>query len=1647
MNAQDYFKDKTVYVTAANGPLCMELCRRLLPCAPKALALFDKGPLERRLGRINALALNLRAADPSSKAADVAVSAFRADFSLFEDISQTLHRAKEEGFAPDVVFCLSDEAEFESLDDCRRDNADFRRSVFESLVATSNFLEALGPFLRPGAKVVVQGGSGDVASSPSISAFAANKFGAYGLANALRYEWKDKRVDVQCFAPPLLSYPPSAVEEQRLDELEQSASEADDEFVEVREGASAGMTGNEAKTLLGEMDAGRAVDFLLERVSKDDFLIAPKSDGKLLQISKNLFPDTWSRSKDLMRSAKGGVWARFAALIGAAAPESGDKPLRRNALEEKRDKFDARYETSYESGWAGLGDEASARVEAPVGHEKRAMEEAARREAKEHARKSGKSVDAEAGRAAGKTLWGAVETSDGAERSFASSFSHPSPSSASSPSSSSSSAVSASSHEASVERAKNGESGRAKVDSSSGWGFFLGLWGRGRRRAENEPLPRLAGKEKPENRGKTRFLEETPEFGGALTTRSAHRAETGGARRPGGGEALGDLKTDGQFKDHSTIVGGDGAQGARAESRDRESPAGSKETAAQDGTGSASTPVMVGDEEGKEGAGRTGRSEPDESGEASVGARTAESVGAETVNESRSERRDRLSRQAASNPDDPEMGSGPAFDGTTPLLAEDARKRDASAFVRSAAENGPKRGEGERDGRLGARRGLENDDGVDLGSDPAADPRADHEEGWESDAERAPLGSRGESPRKKKGPGAEKKAKLIERGDIEILGIATDGEFDPSAATGPGAAFLRSVAQEKDPSAFWGNGEDALDVAVVSDADVSSAPSGETRRPAGFDSYAGSGEGEWADAPPVEGAGRPEPEVEGAAGLGSGHGGESGEPQDAACAEKSLGEASARETNAERPATGGAQDGAAADSFPGSGPTSGKETADSQHGAAQVAAQIAAQGAEDGSREEETGDLLAFSPSKAGSNGSAKADLSERAGNATTGGALDRRAATIAQWGGKKKDAALRAAQARLKARQAGLCEEIEAEGKADSGDRAGAKEAGAKEAGAKGAGEKTSRLAPQPGGAARASLIASLAPSQAEGAERAQGEASHPKRGAQDEPLGVRMVESAAPRPVSAESRRSAAFEASAAEGARSNEDHQSSRRSEAFEASATPEADGGRAGQSDAGQANARGPEVLGVSEDSGVSGDAQAKRQENERRDAQEKSARKAQKDKRTHEEITSADAGSKAADQPPSAANASGAAETAPIREAREKPVAVLGLSGSGLSGASGASGAGDAAAGQEGLDGRDWAARRAEDRSGEPDEPARAQFALDAGAANGADHSGSQGRAQARAASASKESAGSGAPSRLGTDFSVGQDDWAGSDERSSAFVAPESATFPDFGGPGALGGADGADAALDPRPDVSADSETASPAAVAVAAPSSAQAAMGRGSGMSDDPLAAFVPGSGDVVKGKRASLRIGGDGVKVFFDPGKGKEILPAWTPTAPLGGGVALGPDAPTPGGSIDLGFAGEKQSANGARALGGGRSFAEALLERERRGQGKAAPEDSQNSAPTLIPQVGLSVLNRGWGLDGGDGLFERLPARPMRLDADDVSVPTWEGIPFADDQGVTVYGSGRFSSPYGSVRAVRPPQADGRSDGDDSPKGQMGQSDDD
>lgn len=1611
MNAQDYFKDKTVYVTAANGPLCMELCRRLLPCAPKALALFDKGPLERRLGRINALALNLRAADPSSKAADVAVSAFRADFSLFEDISQTLHRAKEEGFAPDVVFCLSDEAEFESLDDCRRDNADFRRSVFESLVATSNFLEALGPFLRPGAKVVVQGGSGDVASSPSISAFAANKFGAYGLANALRYEWKDKRVDVQCFAPPLLSYPPSAVEEQRLDELEQSASEADDEFVEVREGASSGMTGNEAKTLLGEMEAGKAVEFLLERVSKDDFLIAPKSDGKLLQISKNLFPDTWSRSKDLMRSAKGGVWARIAALIGAAAPESGEKPLRRNALEEKRDKFDARYETSYESGWAGLGDEASARVEAPVGHEKRAMEEAARREAKEHARKSGKSVNAEAGRAAGKSFWGAVETSDGAERSFASPSSH---SSHSSPASPSSSEVSASSRAASGERSKKGETGGAKVDSSSGWGFFLGLWGRGRRRAENESLPRLAGKEKPEKRGKTRFLEETPEFGGALTTRSANRAEAGGARRPGGGEAMGDLKPDGQFKDHSTKedhstnVGGDGAQGARAESRDREIPAGSKATAAQDGAGLASTPVMAGDEESKEGAGRTGRSEPDESGDESGGARAAESVGAETANEPRSERRDRLPQPEASNTDDPEMGSAPAFNEITPLWAEDARKRDASGSDRSAIENGPKRGEGERDGRLGARRGLENDAaGFGHGSGRAADPRADHEEGLEADAERVPLGSRGESRRKKKGAGAEKKAKLIERGDIEILGIATDGEFDPSAATGPGAAFLRSVAQEKDPGAFWGNGEEALDVAVVSDADVSSAPCGETRRPAGFDSYAGSGEGEWADAQPVEGAGRPEPEVEGAAGLGSGHGAESGEPQDAAWAKKSPGEALARETNAERPATSGAQESAADDSFSGSGQTFGKETADSQLGAGE------------GSAEEATGDPLAFSPSKAGSNGSTQADLSERAGDATIGGASDRRVATLAQWGGKKKDAALRAAQARLKARQAGLREEVETEGKAASGDRAGAK----------GAGAKTPLLSPHLGGAERASLGASLAPSHAEGSERAQGDASHPKSGAQDEPLGARMMESEAPRPVSAAPRRSAAFEASAA-----------------------PDADGGWAGRSDRGQANAGGPGVLGGAEDSGVLGDAQAKRQENESRDAPEKSARKAQKDKRTQEEKTPAAAGAKAADKPPpSAANASGAAETAPIREARETPVGVLELSGSRLSVASGAGDEVDAR--QDGLNGGDWAARLAEDRSGEPDEPARAQSALDALAANGAAHSGSQGRAQARAASASKERAGLGVPSRLGTDFSAGRDDWAGSEEKPSAFVAPESASFPDLGGPGALGDAnganesDGAGVAPDSRPDVSIDSETVSPAAVAVAAPSSAQAGMGRGSGMPDDPLAAFVPGSGDVAKGKRVLLRIGGDGVKVFFDPGKGKEIFPAWTPTAPLGGGVALGPDAPTPSGSIDLGFEGGKQSANGARAWGGERSFAEALLERERRGQGKAAPEDPQNSAPTLIPQVGLPALNRGWGLDGGDGLFEPLPARPMRLDADEVSVPTWEGIPSADDQGVTVYGSGRFSSPYGSAQTVRPSQSDGHSDGGDGPKGQMGPSDDD
>lgn len=312
MAQNDKATGKVIYISAGGGSLARILSERLILSSPKEIVLFDREPLGKVVRRLDAHIVNinqeLRAKD--QPLVETVVSSFESDPNNYQDISRAIARANEKAGSPDMVFLLSDERPPEDVDfsqDGTYDDYEFKKTIFNNLVSTSNFLQALEPHLQPEALVVVQGSLSTIDPVGSVNAFAVSKFGTYGLVDALRYEWKDRRIRLKYFAPPLLTY---------------GGDNPEAEGKAPGQDTRLGPGTERFKELLGTMDAEEAVKHLLDKMWEDEFLVVPKEKSGIFSINHQGFPDFEKPQDGDKKGVFGGIFQKIGGLFGKK--EGGD---------------------------------------------------------------------------------------------------------------------------------------------------------------------------------------------------------------------------------------------------------------------------------------------------------------------------------------------------------------------------------------------------------------------------------------------------------------------------------------------------------------------------------------------------------------------------------------------------------------------------------------------------------------------------------------------------------------------------------------------------------------------------------------------------------------------------------------------------------------------------------------------------------------------------------------------------------------------------------------------------------------------------------------------------------------------------------------------------------------------------------------------------------------------------------------------------------------------------------------------------------------------------------------------------------------------------------------------------------------------------
>lgn len=92
--------------------------------------------------------------------------------------------------------------------------SDFELVMRVNVFGSRNFVDALLPFLRPGARLALVASMAGFAANYSYAAYCASKFAVVGLGRVLRLELRPRDIDVSIICPPEVDTP-MVVEEAR----------------------------------------------------------------------------------------------------------------------------------------------------------------------------------------------------------------------------------------------------------------------------------------------------------------------------------------------------------------------------------------------------------------------------------------------------------------------------------------------------------------------------------------------------------------------------------------------------------------------------------------------------------------------------------------------------------------------------------------------------------------------------------------------------------------------------------------------------------------------------------------------------------------------------------------------------------------------------------------------------------------------------------------------------------------------------------------------------------------------------------------------------------------------------------------------------------------------------------------------------------------------------------------------------------------------------------------------------------------------------------------------------------------------------------------------------------------------------------------
>lgn len=204
--------------------------------------------------------------DQARRFAAIPVCSYVMDVGDGEQVKRLFNLAAKETGKPDLVLNCAGIASVSEFERLSYDEWD--RVIRVNLYGSRNVASAALPLLEPGARLALVAALTDMAGGYGHAASAASKFAVFGLAEALRVEWKPKGIAVSVICP-LVVDTPLLLHEQHT----------------IAPTVPAGTT-----LFPGALTVDEAAEAIVLGLERRHYMIVPGSKGKIIRLLTKLMP-------------------------------------------------------------------------------------------------------------------------------------------------------------------------------------------------------------------------------------------------------------------------------------------------------------------------------------------------------------------------------------------------------------------------------------------------------------------------------------------------------------------------------------------------------------------------------------------------------------------------------------------------------------------------------------------------------------------------------------------------------------------------------------------------------------------------------------------------------------------------------------------------------------------------------------------------------------------------------------------------------------------------------------------------------------------------------------------------------------------------------------------------------------------------------------------------------------------------------------------------------------------------------------------------------------------------------------------------------------------------------------------------------------